>query len=165
MSYHIGKRPEELQLKEGPYRHYEEILHGALPSNWDDLMILLDAMDYVIREWCESMIPFGLIEMAEEVAQELYTHNMTTRFAIYSFLNEDEEEAMDFVDVMKKLNKLKQAYVPLAKSYAKVPSLSHWYLNLPMRVATSFKTIRQLERDKARLKLEYTNGTKGALFK
>ena len=63
------------------------------------------------------------------------------------------------------MNKLKQAYVPLAKSYAKVPSLSHWYLNLPMRVATSFKTIKQLERDRARLELDYKNNPKGAMYK
>jgi len=159
MSYHKGRRPEELQLKEGPYSRYQEILHGSLPSSWDGLFELLDAMDYVIREWCESMKPFGLTDMADEVARELYTHNMTTRFAIYSFLDTESEERMDFVDVMKEMNKLKQAYLPLTKSYAKVPSLSHWYLNLPMRVASSFKTIRQLERERARLEFQAKDGS------
>lgn len=165
MSFHIGKRPEELQLKEGPYSNYKDVLHGDIPSDWTGLMDLLDAMDYVVQEWVESMTPFGLLDMANEVAEELYTKNLTTRWAIYSFLDYENEEKADFVDVMKEMNKLKQAYVPLAKSYAKVPSLSHWYLNLPMRVATSFKTIKQLERDRARLELDYKNNTNGALYK
>ena len=150
MSYHIGRRPEELQLKEGPYSNYESVLHGDLPTTYDGLFELLDAMDYVIKEWGESMIPFGLTDMAEEVSHEIYSHNINTRFAIYSYLDEQSTEQMDFVDVMKQMNKLKNAYLPLAKSYARVPSLSHWYLNLPMRVATAFKGIRQLERDRAR---------------
>jgi len=139
------KTIHQLQLRDSPFN---ESLHGRLPETWEELFSLMEALDFVVREWAEGMISFGLAEQAEEAAAEILMENMKTRYAIYSFLeDEDSPEKLDFLVVMKQLSELKQSYVYLAKSYAKNPQLSHWYLNLPLKVASAFKSIRQNQRN------------------
>ena len=138
---------DDLQLKKGEHSDkFNKVLHGNIPTTWDDVFLLLDGLDFVVKAWCDSMKYYGFEEEASETAGQVLMQNMTTRLAIYSFLDKEQEDGADFVEVMKELGRLKQVYVDLAKSYAKDPLLSHWYLNLPLRVSGAFKAIRQKER-------------------
>lgn len=114
---------------------------------------MVEGLDFVVKEWAESMVPFGLEEQAEKLSQDLYFENMSTRFAVYSYLD-DNDDSMSFTKVMKHFGDLKNAYIGLAKSYARTPIISSWYLNLPLRVSGSFKTIRSYERLKSQREQE-----------
>ena len=140
----------QLQLRDTPYESY---LHGDFPKTWDDFFIMVEGLDFVVKEWAESMVPFGLEEQAEKLSQDLYFENMSTRFAVYSYLD-DNDDSMSFTKVMKHFGDLKNAYIGLAKSYARTPIISSWYLNLPLRVSGSFKTIRSYERLKSQREQE-----------
>tara|TARA_R100000152_G_C6766521_1_gene191536 strand:- start:297 stop:800 length:504 start_codon:yes stop_codon:yes gene_type:complete len=157
---------DDLQLKKGEHAaRFAEVLHGNMPNSWDQLFLLMDALDFVVSEWEKSMAFYGFAEEASETATDILMKNATTRYAIYSFLDIENEEKCDFVEVMKELNGLKQCYVDLAKSYAKDPLLSHWYLNLPLKVAGAFKAIRQSERIES-LKEDLSNAeARSELFK
>ena len=135
----------QLQLRDTPY---EEYLHGDFPGDWEQFFIMLEGLDFVIVAWAESMVPFGLKEQADELSKDLYHENLATRFAVYSFLD-DNDDSVSYTKVMKHFGDLTNAYINLAKSYAKTPIISSWYLNLPLRVSGSFNAIRNSERMKA----------------
>tara|TARA_R100000995_G_scaffold84776_1_gene64757 strand:+ start:4526 stop:5026 length:501 start_codon:yes stop_codon:yes gene_type:complete len=156
---------DDLQLKTGIYAdRFSEVLHSSFPKDWSSLFLFMDALDFVVEQWKESMVYYGLGEEAELAASEVLIQNAVTRWVIYQFVAEDNED-VDFVEVMKELNELKQCYVDIAKSYARDPILSHWYLNLPLHVSGSFKAIRQKERIERMKEDLYNAEARKALYK
>tara|TARA_B100000424_G_scaffold12644_1_gene9353 strand:+ start:4838 stop:5338 length:501 start_codon:yes stop_codon:yes gene_type:complete len=156
---------DDLQLKTGPHSaDFAEVLHGSYPNDYDGLFLLMDALDFVVDEWKNSMVYYGLGEEAELAASEVLVQNAVVRWLIYEFVAEDNED-IEFIEIMKELNNLKQCYVDIAKSYARDPILSHWYLNLPLQVSGSFKAIRQKERIEKMKEELYNAEARGALFK
>lgn len=156
---------DDLQLKTGVNaERFEAILHGGIPTSWEDLFLFMEALDFVVDEWRNSMTFYNLGEEAEECSSLVLAQNASTRWAIYAFLDSEFDD-IDFVEVMKELNSLKQCYVDIAKSYARDPILSHWYLNLPLHVSGAFKAIRQRERIEKMKEDIYNAEARGALFK
>jgi len=96
---------------------YEDILHeDAWPICEDELIRCLDGLDFVVKAWLESMEGFE-IENADDI---------------------------QYLEVLKTIRHLKQAFMSLSKSYAQTKILARWYLNLPIRVQAGFKSVHAI---------------------
>jgi len=136
----------QLMLRATPY---EDVLHGPFPKDEQTLISFLDGLDYVVEEWLESMKDWK-VGNCEQHAAKLLTHVIICRYSIIDFLQPDDTRNTDFIEVMKAIRELKQGFVILAKSYANTKILADWYLELPMKVQTSFKHIQTKSRDFAK---------------
>ena len=63
----------------------------------------------------------------------IYGDLMNTRL-LFVDLMESGGPAIAFTEAVKTLNHLKQSMLSKPKSYARTPSLAHWYLSLPVKV-------------------------------
>jgi len=128
---------------------YAVVMHEGYPVDEDSLLHLLHGLDYVVKSWLEDMIYSGA-EYGEDIATEVQMTIMSCRFAIIDYFQQEREcpelrESTTYLHVLKEIGLLKQAFVKLAKPYAKAqppcPYLSNWYLDLPLKVQASFKFI------------------------
>ena len=128
---------------------YEDILHeDAWPVCEDELIRCLDGLDFVVKAWLESMEGFE-IDNADEIATSVYMAIMECRFAIISYLTAEEEcpdltDDVQYLEVLKTIRHLKQAFMALSKSYAQTKILAKWYLNLPIRIQAGFKSVHAI---------------------
>ena len=152
----------DLMLKD---TDYQDILHDdAWPTCEDELIRCLDGLDFVVKAWLESMEDFE-IENAEEIAMSVYMAIMECRFAIINYLN--NEQNIEYLEVLKTIRHLKQAFMALSKSYAQTKILARWYLNLPIRIQAGFKSVHTIRmRDENKYgDSNYPSYDKGALYK
>jgi len=124
---------------------YEDILHSGYPICEDELIRCLDGFDFVVEEWLESMNAFE-ISNADEIASAVMMSIIDCRFAIISFFDEEREcpelrESTSYLEVLKTIKHLKQAFMALSKSYAQTRYLANWYLDLPIKIQAGFKHI------------------------
>ena len=137
------KSLHELMLRE---TNYESVLHGPPPKNLHELLQLLTALDFVVKEWEEAMKEFD-VENAEETAGEILTAIIGCRFSIVRYIESEDDDPMEtsdpYIAAIKGIGRLKQVFGVLATSYAQTPLLSAWYGNLPEKVQTGFAVIRR----------------------
>tara|TARA_R100000458_G_C8236473_1_gene216693 strand:- start:656 stop:1144 length:489 start_codon:yes stop_codon:yes gene_type:complete len=126
---------------------YAVVMHEGYPVDEQSLIHLLHGLDYVVKSWLEDMVYSGAT-YGENIASEVQMAIMSCRFAITDFFKLEREcpELVDqttYLQVLKEIGNLKQAFIQLAKPYAKAdppcPYLSNWYLELPLKVQASFK--------------------------
>ena len=139
------KTMRQLMLMDTPY---EEVLHDEYPKTEQDLIMFLDGLDFVIEEWLDSLSLETSNDMEREASQgtasDVMLSVMWCRYAIkelWKVADEDEEKNIGYIDVMKSIKDLKQQFMNLAKRYSREPYLANWYLDLPLRVQSSFKNI------------------------
>ena len=132
------KTIHELMLKD---THLEGILHEDSVSDPADAIIFLTALDYVVKEWNDAMDSFD-IDGQEDVAGRIYSDLMQCRL-VFVDLTEDEGPKVPFTEAVKMLCSLKQSMLTMAKSYARTPSLAHWYLSLPVKVQNYYNIMRR----------------------
>jgi len=121
--------------------HLEEILHEDLVKKPADAVDFLTALDYVVKEWNDAMDSFE-IDGQEDVAGRIYSDLMQCRL-LFSDLNNEDGPKVPFTDAVKMLCSLKQSMLTMAKSYARTPSLAHWYLSLPVKVQNYYNIMRR----------------------
>jgi len=128
---------------------YAEVLHEGYPDDEVGLMHLMHSLDFVVKSWLEDMI-YSEAHYGEQIAVDVQMSIMACRYAIadYFMLEKECPELRDqtsYLQVLTEIRRLKQAFIKLAKPYAKAnppcPFLSNWYLNLPISVQASFKYI------------------------
>jgi len=143
---------------------YEDILHGEYPTCEDELIRCLDGFDFVVEEWLESMKQFE-IKNSDQIATTVMMAIIDCRFAIISFFDEEHEcpdltESTDYLEVLKTIRRLKQAFMSLSKSYAQTRYLANWYLDLPLKIQAGFKHINN---QKIKNRIEWRD--EGGLYK
>ena len=109
----------------------EEILHDGVVEDPTDAVIFLNALDFVVKEWNEAMDSFD-VDGQDEVAMKIYGDLMESRM-LFVDLMETSGPKIPFTEAVKVLGSLKQSMLSMAKSYARTPSLAHWYLSLPVK--------------------------------
>ena len=132
----------QLMLMDTPY---EEVLHEDYPKCEDDLVMFLDGLDYVIEEWL-GLLQKNVTNQVESenhasVASDVLLSVMWCRYAMIDFWLPTQERTVEYIDVMKAIRDLKQQFMKLAKRYSREPYLANWYLDLPLKVQSSFKYI------------------------
>ena len=132
------KTIHELMLKD---TDLEDILHEGIVDNPTDAVCFLNALDFVVKEWNEAMDSFD-IEGQEDVAMTIYGDLLQVRM-LFVDLMETGGPKIPFTEAVKVLNCLKQSMITMAKSYARTPSLAHWYLSLPVKVQNYYNTMRR----------------------
>tara|TARA_R100000329_G_C7525020_1_gene185165 strand:+ start:206 stop:649 length:444 start_codon:yes stop_codon:yes gene_type:complete len=132
------KTIHDLMLKD---TNHEEILHDGVVESPVDAIGFLNALDFVVKEWNEAMDSFD-IDGQEDVAMTIYGDLMNTRL-LFVDLMESGGPAIAFTEAVKTLNHLKQSMLSMAKSYARTPSLAHWYLSLPVKVQNYYNIMRR----------------------
>jgi len=130
------KTIHELMLKD---TEQERVLHEYEPKNPKEAIAFLDALDHVVKEWNEAMDSFE-VEGQDEVAERIFSDLIMCRMLFFDLDNGLE---MPFTDAMKTLSELKQSMLGMAKSYARTPSLGHWYLSLPIKVQSHYNIMRR----------------------
>tara|TARA_R100000152_G_C6768631_1_gene194194 strand:- start:566 stop:1057 length:492 start_codon:yes stop_codon:yes gene_type:complete len=147
---------------------YADILHEGYPTDIEGLLHLLHGLDFVVKSWLEDMIYSGA-DYGEQIAVEVQMQVMSCRFAIADYFMLEKEcpelrHQTSYLQVLAEIRKLKQAFIKLAKPYAKAnppcPFLSNWYLDLPIKVQSSFKYIHGMQ---IQSRVDYER--RGELFK
>ena len=133
------KTIHELMLKD---TQHESILHEGEPKTPKDAIKYLDALDFVVQEWNKAMDQFE-VEGQEKVSMEIYGNLMECRGL---FIDLDGKYEVPFTEAIKVLGRLKQSMLGMAKSYARTPSLAHWYLSLPLIVHGCYNNMRMEKR-------------------
>ena len=123
-----------LTLIKGKYKPYHQEFASRnldkLGLKEKDAIKYLDALDFVVQEWNKAMDQFE-VEGQEKVSMEIYGNLMECRGL---FIDLDGKYEVPFTEAIKVLGRLKQSMLGMAKSYARTPSLAHWYLSLPLIV-------------------------------
>ena len=132
------KTIHQLMLKD---TDLEEILHDGVVDDPVDAVIFLNALDFVVKEWNEAMDTFD-VEGQDDVAMKIYGDLMESRM-LFVDLMETGSPKIPFTDAVKVLGSLKQSMLSMAKSYARTPSLAHWYLSLPVKVQNYYNIMRR----------------------
>lgn len=132
------KTIHELMLKD---TDLEEILHDGVVEDPTDAVIFLNALDFVVKEWNEAMDSFD-VDGQDEVAMKIYGDLMESRM-LFVDLMETSGPKIPFTEAVKILGSLKQSMLSMAKSYARTPSLAHWYLSLPVKVQNYYNIMRR----------------------
>jgi len=131
------KTIHELMLKDTPY---EIVLHKSEPKSPLEAVSFLDALDFVVKEWNEAMHAFD-VEGQDDVSMEILGNLIECRILFCDLDNEEQE--ITFTEAIKVLGRLKQSMMSMAKSYARTPSLAHWYLSLPLMVHGCYNNLRR----------------------
>lgn len=137
----------DLMLKD---TEYEDILHEeGWPTCEDELIRCLDGFDFVVESWLESMKEFD-IDNSDEIASSVLMSIIECRFAIIDYFNTETEcpeltENIQYLEVLKTIRHLKQAFMALSKSYAQTKILADWYLNLPLKIQAGFKSVHSIK--------------------
>tara|TARA_R110000744_G_scaffold294729_3_gene404923 strand:+ start:619 stop:1038 length:420 start_codon:yes stop_codon:yes gene_type:complete len=132
------KTIHELMLKD---TDLEDVLHEGIVENPTDAVCFLNALDFVVKEWNEAMDSFN-IDGQEGVAMQIYCDLIQVRM-LFVDLMDTEGPKIAFTEAVKVLNGLKQSMLTMAKSYARTPSLAHWYLSLPVKVQSYYNIMRR----------------------
>jgi hypothetical protein len=132
------KTIHELMLKD---THLEEILHDDVVDDPNEAVLFLNALDFVVKEWNEAMDSFD-VEGQEDVASRIYSDLINCRMLFIDLMNNGGPD-VPFTEAVQVLNSLKQSMMSMAKSYARTPSLAHWYLSLPVKVQNYYNIMRR----------------------
>ena len=135
------KTIHELMLKD---THLEEILHDDVVDDPNEAVLFLNALDFVVKEWNEAMDSFD-VEGQEDVASRIYSDLINCRMLFIDLMNNGGPD-VPFTEAVEVLNSLKQSMMSMAKSYARTPSLAHWYLSLPVKVQNYYNIMWRVAR-------------------
>jgi len=137
------KSIHSLMLKDS---EYSMILHSEYPRSEEQLINLLDGLDFVVQRWLESMLAVLHEDEHEDItdlASQVLMSVMTCRYVIIDFMG-NESSVTDFMDVLRAIKDLKQEFVCIAKPYHNIGHLFNWYLDLPLKVQFSFKHLHMM---------------------
>lgn len=104
-----------------------------------DANTLCDALEEVIRVWKNGLDAFGMTTH-EECAAEAYGSVMVLRL-----LFADLGQALPEVPRSESgqvLRGIRDAFAPMATSYAKTPMLAQFYVNIPLACAEIYNRLR-----------------------
>ena len=127
-----------LMLKDTDYVSY---LHGEdRIYTVADALTLCDAMEEVVCVWKEGMDAFDH-KSQDENAAKAYGQIALIRIMFKDLQNKIPEVPQS--EAEETLALLATHFLPLARSYARTPMLSQWYLSVPMRVAGAYSRLRR----------------------
>jgi len=131
---------------------YTQTLTNNISKQKWTVQMLLDytnVIDVVVNRWA-SAIEESLGENPEDIAADIYGALVVVRLLIddLKILQKDENaECISLLDGTQIITNLKQKMLPMAKSYARVPSLAQWYMALPSEVDVAYRNIRRRLKD------------------
>ena len=127
---------------------YSQTLTNTLPKQEWTVQMLLDytnVIDIVVNRWA-SAIKESLGEYPEDIAADIYGALVVVRLLVDDLKilkNDGNAECISLLDGTQIITNLKQKMLPMAKSYARVPSLAQWYMALPSEVDVAYRNIRR----------------------
>ena len=130
------KTIHQLMLKD---TNLEDILHNGSIKTPHEAILFLNALDYVVKEWNLAMNNFD-VEGTDDVASQIYSQLIFCRMIFADLSTHNPQTPL--LEAIKCLKGLKQSMMTMAKSYARTPSLAHWYLSLPVRVENYYHSMR-----------------------
>tara|TARA_Y100001938_G_C8097166_1_gene438925 strand:+ start:4926 stop:5381 length:456 start_codon:yes stop_codon:yes gene_type:complete len=131
---------------------YTKILTNDLTHNqWTVEMLLkyTNVIDVVVERWADA-IKESLGEYPDEIVGDIYGALIVVRLLIddLKVLKQNKDaECISLLDGTQIITNLKQKMLPMAKSYARVPSLAQWYMTLPNQVDIMYRDIRRRLKD------------------
>lgn len=139
------KTLHRLMLKGTPH---DEVLRSSVNKEKIDIdgaITYCNSVDEVVKIWHESILDHGITN-PEELVGEVYGSLMMARM-IFEDLKvlkaNPNNEVISLLDATQILSGLKQAMLPMSKSYAKTPTLSQWYMTLGNDIDLFYRSIRR----------------------
>lgn len=131
---------------------YTKTLTNELSKQEWTIEMLLDytnVIDVVVDRWANA-IKESLDEYPENIVADIYGALVVVRLLIDDLkvlkTNKDAD-CISLLDGTQIITNLKQKMLPMAKSYARVPSLAQWYMTLPNEVDVVYRSIRRRLKD------------------
>ena len=131
---------------------YTKTLTNELSKQEWTIEMLLDytnVIDIVVDRWANA-IKESLDEYPENIVADIYGALVVVRLLIDDLrilkTNKDAD-CISLLDGTQIITNLKQKMLPMAKSYARVPSLAQWYMTLPNEVDVVYRSIRRRLKD------------------
>ena len=131
---------------------YTKTLTNELSKQEWTIEMLLDytnVIDVVVDRWANA-IEESLDEYPENIVADIYGALVVVRLLIDDLkvlkTNKDAD-CISLLDGTQIITNLKQKMLPMAKSYARVPSLAQWYMTLPNEVDVVYRSIRRRLKD------------------
>lgn len=131
---------------------YTRTLTNELSKQEWTIEMLLDytnVIDVVVDRWANA-IKESLDEYPENIVADIYGALVVVRLLIDDLrilkTNKDAD-CISLLDGTQIITNLKQKMLPMAKSYARVPSLAQWYMTLPNEVDVVYRSIRRRLKD------------------
>ena len=128
--------------------HHDEVLRSSIPKDMitiEEAVAYCNSVDEVVQIWHESILDHG-ISNPEELVAEVYGALISARmlFEDLKLLRANpNNEVVSLLDATQILSGLKQAMLPMSKSYAKTPTLSQWYITLGNDIDLFYRSIRR----------------------
>lgn len=115
----------------------------------DMLLDYTNVIDVVVDRWATA-IQESLGEYPDEIVADIYGALVVVRLLIddLKILKKSKKaDCISLLDGTQIITNLKQKMLPMAKSYARVPSLAQWYMTLPNEVDVAYRNIRRRLKD------------------
>jgi len=128
--------------------HHDAVLRSSIPKDEitiEDAVAYCNSVDEVVQIWHESILDHG-ISNPEDLVAEVYGALISSRmlFEDLKVLRANPKaEVISLLDATQILSGLKQAMLPMSKSYAKTPTLSQWYMTLGNDIDLFYRSIRR----------------------
>ena len=127
---------------------HDEILRSNIAKDQitiEQAISYCDSVDAVVKMWRDSIIDHGISDPNHIVA-EVYGSLIVCRmlFDDLKVLRADKKaECIPLLDATQVIGGLKQAMLPMSKSYAKTPTLCQWYMTLGNEIDMCYRAIRR----------------------
>jgi len=115
----------------------------------DMLLDYTNVIDVVVDRWATA-IQESLGEYPDDIVADIYGALVVVRLLIddLKILKKNKKaDCISLLDGTQIITNLKQKMLPMAKSYARVPSLAQWYMTLPNEVDVAYRNIRRRLKD------------------
>lgn len=145
------KTIRHLMLKDLPT--HDLILNNNIPKEqWsiEDLLSYTNSVDMVVVRWADAIKEHFNDDKHEEILSEILGSLIVTRMLIADLKileTNPNAECISLLDGTQIITDLKQKMLPMSKSYAKVPSLSQWYMSLSNEIDFVYRSIRRRLKD------------------
>jgi hypothetical protein len=139
------KTLHKLMLRGTPH---DEVLRSDISKETitiEEAISYCDSVDAVVKMWHDSILDHGISD-PDHIVGEVYGSLIVCRmlFEDLKVLRANSKaECVALLDATQVISGLKQAMIPMSKSYAKTPTLCQWYMTLGNEIDMCYRAIRR----------------------
>jgi hypothetical protein len=128
--------------------HHDEILQSNISKEdltIQDAISYCDSVDAVVKTWRDSIVEHGIND-PDHIVAEVYGSLIVCRMLfddLKILKTNPKADCIALLDATQVISALKQAMLPMSKSYAKTPTLCQWYMTLGNEIDISYREIRR----------------------
>ena len=126
------KTLHKLMLRGTPH---DEVLRSDISKETitiEEAISYCHSVDAVVKMWHDSILDHGISDPDHIVGEDLKVLRANSK-----------AECIALLDATQVISGLKQAMIPMSKSYAKTPTLCQWYMTLGNEIDMCYRAIRR----------------------